>query len=362
MLPPKINITVLVAPLDWGLGHCTRCIPLIAYLNERGCKVLLATEGAPAKLLSQEFPELTLLPLKGYRIRYSSAKRWFSAKILWQLPKIVLSIKNEHKWLKRAVQEHQIDIIISDNRYGLHHPETTSIFITHQLQVQTPFAWAESMVQQRIYKYINRFHACWVPDLRSETNLAGKLAHPFNLPAVPVFYIGPLSRMENQVYVEKKWDVLVLLSGPEPQRTMLENLILEQVKNRKDRILLVRGLPLSTDPMIVDGMEVINHLPSNQLQETIQQSAVVISRSGYSTVMDLCKLEKCSILIPTPGQTEQEYLAKYLSEKSWCYYYEQEGFDLSIALVAATNNPRKFPFIKMNDYKQALDDLLNLAK
>ena len=354
----KINITVLVAPLDWGLGHCTRCIPLIEYFQQSGCTVILAAEGAQAKLLQQEFPLLTVLPLQGYRIRYSKSKRWFAAKILWQLPKLLQSIKNEQIWLNRVVDEHKIDIVISDNRYGLHHPSIRSIIITHQLQVQTPFLWTEKIVQRRLFKFINQFSACWVPDAAGNFNLSGKLAHPHLMPAIPVVYIGPLSRMIKANDHTLPKDVLILLSGPEPQRTLLETIILSQVHSAEEKITLVRGLPLTTEHFNVVGVKVINHLPAAALNDAINKAELVICRSGYSTIMDLCKLMKKSILIPTPGQTEQEYLADYLSKKSWCLYFKQNEFNLMEAIKTSKLTPYYFPAIEMETYKKAIDDLL----
>ena len=195
MTDDKINIGVLVAPLDWGLGHCTRCIPIIRHLLLRGCRVVLAAEGAQAILLMQEFPSIQVLPLKGYRISYASSKRFFSLKIVWQIPKILIAIAREKLWLRKIIEIQNIDIVISDNRYGLFSAKTTNILITHQLQVQAPYKWTEKLLLLLLYSFINNFSACWVPDEKGNKNLAGNLSHPSTMPVVPVQYMGILSRL-----------------------------------------------------------------------------------------------------------------------------------------------------------------------
>jgi uncharacterized protein (TIGR00661 family) len=349
----KINITVLVAPLDWGLGHCTRCIPLVRYLIHRGCKVLLAAEGAQAKLLSIEFPSLEILPLQGYRISYSKSKRWFPFKIMGQLPKIVNAVRSEHLWLQEVVESRNVDVVISDNRYGLYHQQVSTVIITHQLQVQFPFKWMLQIGMRFLYKYINKFDACWVPDNMGEPNLAGSLSHPPVMPSVPVEYVGPLSRMEN-IQQAKRYDVLFLLSGPEPQRTLLEEKIKKQLQAFKGSAFLIRGLPMQEQSLGLAGnIHVINHLPSTELQQAIAESEMVVCRSGYSSVMDLCVMQKKMILIPTPGQTEQEYLAKHLHAQGLCLYFLQEEFELEIALEKASSFKFQQLAFRMDQYKKS---------
>lgn len=353
----KINITALVAPLDWGLGHSTRCIPIIRYLLHKGFRIVIAAEGAQEKLLRQEFPEVEFIHLHGYRISYSSSKRWFALKIFAQLPQILRSIRSEHKWLKHLVDRQKIDLIISDNRYGLFHPGVTGIFITHQLAVQAPAKWLRKMIQHFIYRYINRFSECWIPDNLPPNSLAGKLAHPQQLPALPVHYIGPLSRFEAENGSEKKHDVLVLVSGPEPQRSIFEQIVFSQIPALQQRVLVVRGLPQATESATCQGATVVNHLPAQELQAKISASSIVVCRSGYSTVMDLCALQKKAILVPTPGQTEQEYLADYLQQQGWCHAYHQNNFSLKAAIEKAGLGNFSFPKMPSEFFKSQIDKL-----
>lgn len=328
---------ILVVPLDWGLGHATRCVPIVRELLFRDCEVWLAGEGMQETLLKSEFPSLPFLPVAGYRIRYSRSAIGFFWSIFLQVPKIIFSINQEHKWLKKVRKEHKFDAIISDNRFGLYHRKIPSIFITHQLKIKSPLgAGSEKLLRQLNYRYINRFTECWVPDTKDEKSLAGGLSHPHLKPLVPVKYIGLLSRFEKNEPKEVEGHLLFLLSGPEPQRSILENKIINEVSHYNGTATIVRGLPsiLSVIPS-TSMIKFYNHLSAKQLNEEIEKAEWVISRSGYSTVMDLAKLQKKSILIPTPGQTEQEYLAKYLLERKQAFTVKQNEFSLMDILQKA---------------------------
>lgn len=328
---------LLVAPLDWGLGHATRCVPVIKDLINNNCEVWLAGEGAQEKLLREEFPSLPFLPLKGYRIQY--AKTGLPGKLLRQIPSILRSIKEENKWLKEQVSRHQFDAVISDNRYGLYHEKLFSVFITHQLCIKSSLGkWSERVLQKWNYKLIDRFNECWIPDEEGKNNLAGELSNPRKLPGIPVRYIGILSRFQRKDSEEIKDHLLIILSGPEPQRTILENKIIDQIVNYNGEATIVRGLP--TEKNIIPSTNTIhfyNHLSSEELNSEAMKAEFVISRSGYSTVMDIAALQKKSILIPTPDQTEQEYLADYLMKKKFTFFVKQKDFSLLKNIEEARN-------------------------
>ena len=326
---------LLVAPLDWGLGHATRCVPVIRDLLNNHCEVWLAGEGIQEKLLREEFPSLPFLPLKGYRIKYG--KSGVAGRILLQIPSILKSIKDENKWLKEQTNKYRFDAVISDNRYGLYHENIFSIFITHQLSIQSPFGkWSEKKLQQWNYKFINRFKECWVPDDEGEENLAGELSHPVNLPAIPLKYIGPLSRVEKKEIDQRKNHLLIIISGPEPQRTILEDKIIDQIVNYPGTATIVRGLPGEHNIIpSTNSIHFYNHLSSEELNNEMMKAEFVIGRSGYSTIMDIAALKKKSMLVPTPGQTEQEYLAKHLMKKNFAFCVDQNSFSLLKNIEAA---------------------------
>lgn len=344
-----------MAPLDWGLGHATRCVPVIKELLRQGCNVLLAGQGKQKALLQQEFSTLRFLPLPGYNIEYASSGWELAAKIVAQIPRILSAVKDEQAWLQKVVQEEKIAAVISDNRYGLYHPSIPCIFITHQLRIKAPFALAEDVLQELNYGYINKFSECWVPDAEGKNNLAGALSHPAQMPEVPVRYIGSLSRFSRTVANTPTDDLLVLLSGPEPQRTLLEEKLLEELAEYKKPVTLVRGLPDAPESLTAsENVSVYNHLPAADLAQKIKSASLVIARCGYSTVMDLAALKKRSILIPTPGQTEQEYLAKHLMQKNLALCIEQKKFRLKQALPFAETFRYQFPDASSNALEQTV--------
>jgi uncharacterized protein (TIGR00661 family) len=353
--------TILIAPLDWGLGHAARCIPIITELNESGHNVIIAAEGPVKELLQQEFPRNLFVPLEGYKIKYSKSAFWLPAKLLIQLPQILLIINKEHSWLKKVVREYKIEMVVSDNRFGLFHKTVPSVYITHQLFIKTGNLFSEKMAQ-RIHRWIiEKFTECWVPDFETENAIAGELSHPAKGSA-NVKYIGCLSRFKKVEHREKENKLLILLSGPEPQRTIFENLLLRQVENFKGKIILVRGLPcnINTAPVHSHKTDFIfkNHLPAQELCNVIQQSELVLCRSGYTTVMDLIKLQQKAILVPTPGQTEQEYLATYLYSKNIFYSVPQQSFDLLSAIKKSEQFSYKIPEVDMQLFKKVVHEII----
>jgi len=354
------NPLVLVAPLDWGLGHATRCIPIIRSLLDQDSRVIIASSGPALILLQREFPNLPCLSLDGYNIHYSHKRAWLTFTLLSQVPRVLLTIWKEHRWLKKVVSQYDIDAVISDNRMGLFNRTVKSIYITHQLEIRTGNRVLNGFARKLHYWFISKFNECWVPDLASENNLAGGLSHPARLPATDTRYIGPLSRFQ-YVETEKKYDLAIVLSGPEPQRTVFENIILKTVDRIKKKIILIRGLPVSSSDNtgMPPFIETKDHLRADELNRVILQSELVIGRSGYSTIMDLVSLQKKAVLVPTPGQTEQEYLARYLSASGLFCSMAQDHFSLEEALKAAERYSYSPRFIEPVIYKKEVMRLVN---
>lgn len=348
------KLKVLIAPLDWGLGHTTRCIPLAHSLVELGVTVFFAGNEQQKELLQREFPNNPFLHLAGYNIRYSKTAAGLTWKLATQLGRIRKTIRYEHDWLLQQAKEHGFDAVISDNRFGLWHPFIPSIFITHQLAIQTPVKWAQKLVQKINYRFIDRFSACWVPDMPGTINLAGVLSHPVKMPRIPVSYIGILSRLKPLQTGKVPGHLFVSLSGPEPQRSLLEKSILTQLGNYQGRVIVVRGLPGNAKlPPVPPHIVIHNHLDTAAYNQVLCAAGMVISRTGYSTVMDIMAAGQKSILIPTPGQTEQEYLAEYLVKKQLALCYTQQQFNLEESLVAAaTFNYQKIPAVPI--YKEII--------
>ena len=320
---------ILVAPLNWGLGHATRCIPIIKALVEAGHQPYIASDGVALALLQKEFPDLPSFELPSYKITYAEKGKNFKIKMIWDSPKVVKAMANEKKAVKKLIKEHQLEGIISDNRLGAYSKKVPSVFITHQLNVLSGnTTWMSSKAHQKI---IRKYDACWVPDVKGKPNLTGKLGH-LKKEKFTVEYLGPLSRFERQE-TEFVYDLMVLLSGPEPQRTLLENKILSELKSFSGNVLFVKGKieteqtneQLKTD---TGRIALYNFMQSQELQQALNKSSKVLCRSGYTTVMDLAKLEKKAFFIPTPGQYEQEYLAKRLQKQGLVPFCTQEDFKL----------------------------------
>jgi predicted glycosyltransferase len=336
---------ILIAPLDWGLGHATRCIPVIQLLKDSGFEVIIAAGNAPKALLQQEFPDLQYIDLPGYSIRYTKDKRLLPLKILWQAPKILFNIYREQRWLQRFIATCQPDIIIADNRFGLYSKLVPCVFITHQLSILAPIKWIQAFIQKINYWCINRFTVCWVPDFEdANNNIAGQLSHPAIKPAIPVQYMGMLSRFtQDQPVTSHKFKYLFLLSGPEPQRTLFEEKVMAVLPFIEAPCCILRGLPAIQNTIDVpDNCVVYNHLATDALEQLILQSQLVVCRSGYTSVMELVAMHKMALLIPTPGQTEQEYLARHLQELEWFATCNQED-DLLKAIHNALTTKYHLP-------------------
>jgi uncharacterized protein (TIGR00661 family) len=322
----KVKKRILVAPLDWGIGHSTRCIPVINALISNNYEVILAADSRPLHLLITEFPELEIIRFEGYNIKYSKYLP-MSLSIIFQIPKLLWNIKKENAALEEIIKEYRINGVISDNRFGLYSSKVPCVFITHQLQIQSPYFMGS--IRHFNYKYINKYSACWVMD-DEKINLAGNLSKPNSLPN-NTQYIGIQSRFEKQK-AKKKYDFLAIVSGPEPQRTILEKGLVNALKDRTEKSLIVLGKPELNTSDKIGNLSLKSHLNAKELNTAILQSDLIICRPGYSTVMDLAKLEKKAFFIPTPGQTEQEYLVVNFMSKGICYSQKQSDFNFELAL------------------------------
>ncbi|MEO8150066.1 MAG: glycosyltransferase [Bacteroidia bacterium] len=339
---------ILVSPLNWGLGHATRCIPVINELINNGASVSIAGDGESLRLLKQEFPQQTFFELPSYNITYSSGDSMVF-KMLANFPKIRKAITAEHDELKAIQNQNHFDIIIADNRYGMYHEETYNIFITHQINIQVPkhLKWLQPLLLNYNLKQISNFKECWIPDFEGDENLSGDLSHNCKLPGNS-YYIGALSRFGSSKpevgslksdsdvpgsdfrLPTSHFNLLVILSGPEPQRTIFEKIIIAQLKTSSQKTLIVQGLTNNFETkQLSENAWAVSYLTSETLFQKIKEAELIISRSGYSTIMDLAVCGKKAVLVPTPGQTEQEYLAEQFQEKNIFYSCKQPDFDLN---------------------------------
>ncbi len=345
---------MFVSPLDWGLGHASRLVPIISELRKQGHFILLGTEPKTAAFLKEIFPDILHIQLKGYGIKYGKNKiHW---KLLLQIPQIKLAILREHFHLRKIVKEYQIDTVISDSRFGLWHKKTQNIIVSHQLQILYPQKmWVYGKLLNLTNRLLlNRFDVCLIPDDENH-RFSGLLSQ--NKAINTQQFIGLLSRFslqnKNSTTIQN-YDLVFVFSGPEPQRTIFEENVINQLKNTLYSALLISGQPEKNySQQLTANIKKVSHLSDNEFAVTLQQANIVFSRSGYSSLMDYAALGlKQIVLIPTKGQTEQEYLAEKFSNDNRCFAIEQEIFSLQEAIENVKSysgfNPKESVFFEEN--------------
>jgi hypothetical protein len=323
---------ILISPLDWGLGHTTRCIPLIKKLLERGHQITVACNELQKTVLQTFNLKVSYVFLEGYNVAYSKNNR-LALKIMTQIPRIMNVIKAENNWVQQYVKENEVDFIISDNRFGFYHPQIESVYITHQINIQS-----NALLNPILFKLhdvmIKNFHHCWVPDTPNNS-YAGELSLTKNKSNR---YIGLLTRFEKSLnesddeeLESKKFEFGVLISGPEPQRSMFEKQIIDVFSKVSSKIVVISS---SSQYQINDLTEkiTIETLPNPTLfLQLISQSEKIILRSGYSSIMDFAVLQKPLYFVPTTGQTEQEYLAGFHKKNNSIGWCKQENFKIPMS-------------------------------
>jgi len=485
----KPSINVLICPLDWGLGHATRCIPIIRELINHNANVMIAADGSSSELLQKEFPGLRHLCLHGYRIKFSKYLP-VGVRLAIDVPRILLRIIKEHILLAQLIKDHDIDMVISDNRYGLWSKKAYSIFITHQPNIIPPslLEFSAPLLRQVTRFFISKYNECWIPDSESVDNLSGKLSHGYPLPS-NVRFIGLLSRFDKEadallkrtvmdsapqkdrtdktsalqeegtgkafdplsdeavtesdtkikgtsttsasikevkekesafvsdeavtesdtkiietsttsasmkeerakesafltnesvtasdtkteetqrtqaaiaVVPAKRYDIVAIISGPEPHRSIFENKLIHELQEYPVKSLLLRGITgIGQNKRTIKYLTIVDHLTADELSAVLMTGPVVICRAGYSTLMDLAFTGNRLICIPTPGQTEQEYMALCGAEKNRLVYAKQKDFSINqcINLINKTNVPEYTS--NTPDYKQVITDILNKIK
>ncbi|MCA0152123.1 glycosyltransferase [Winogradskyella vincentii] len=343
---------ILVAPLNWGLGHATRCIPIIKALLDYNFEPIIASDGDALELLKKEFPELNAIELPSYNITYPKKGKGLRKKLLSDSPRFMKTIKKERRLIKLLAETEGLSGIISDNRFGVRAKDIPTIFITHQLKVLSgSTTWLSTKLHQNI---ISKFDECWVPDHKGANNLSGDLGHG-TFDKIQLKYIGPLSRFQKQK-TNKIYDLIVLLSGPEPQRTILEQKLLNELEHFNGNVRFVRGLiKNSQTKQTQNNLTVYNYMTTQELEKSINESALVLSRSGYTTIMDLAKLEKKAFFIPTPGQFEQEYLARRLKDDKIIPSCNQDDFKIEML-----NSIEDYSGFKSSPFQTDYENLFSL--
>lgn len=337
----------MISPLDWGLGHTSRCIPLIKILLDKGHRITVACNEEQQSILEPIFNTVKFTFLEGYKIVYP-VNSWMAFSMTMQSPKVISAIKKEKKWIKEYVKTNPQDMIISDNRFGFFHKRIESVYITHQINIQGPSLFKPILYS--VHKaYIDNFHHCWIPDTPSN-ELAGDLSKT----KIKRFkFIGPLSRFKTELPENKnpKYKYLAIISGPEPQRSVFQKMIETSFVHSDEKCAIVGAKYFEKGKKVAGNVELFSHLHPEEFYQLIADSERVISRPGYSTIMDFSILQKPIYFVPTPSQTEQEYLAKLQKKKSGINFSAQNKFkiptDDQFGLVAKPESTQKERLLKV---------------
>lgn len=300
---------IIVAPLNWGLGHATRSMVIIDQLLRAKKEVIIASDGIALTLLKKEYPQLETWALPSYNINYKGKS--FLWSMLLQSPKVLKAIQDENQFLKKKIIDSEVDLIISDNRYGIYHRDIESIMLTHQLSPFFPSKIQRKTATTIITKLLSPFDKIWVPD-NTQQSLSGTLSE--SKEKNNIHYIGALSRLQLVADKIKDIDVLAIISGPEPSRSNFELKLIKFLESLPGKHVIIRGTDQERNDKSAK-IEMIDLADKKQIETYINRAKVLLTRSGYSTIMDLAEARQKKYIVPTPGQTEQEYLAEYLDGK-----------------------------------------------
>lgn len=351
---------ILICPLEWGLGHAGRMIPVASELLAAGNTVFIGSGDEQLDFFRNETEGLKYIRFPGFTIRYS---RWLPQYlvIFLKTPAFIYQTIKEHRLLKRIIKEYSIDIVISDSRLGLWNRNIKTVFVTHMMRVPHPkgLRFLENAGHSFTRRFFTKFNYCYIPDLPGEYNLSGKLSHNVDLPS-NVRYIGILSRFAKEPLMPeppvKKYFCTVILSGPEPQRTILKQKMIALLSRFDKQSVILEGKPGEKNSIVASGTIIfISHLPAREMGRIILESEHIVTRSGYTTLMELVSLGKSALIIPTPGQSEQEYLAELMAEKGWFSFLRQDKLKADITLPSTDS---KWPDGLIHESSRLLADAL----
>ncbi|MBW6458185.1 MAG: hypothetical protein K0B52_03390 [FCB group bacterium] len=328
------NKTVIYAILNWGLGHATRSAPIIRRLINDGNRVVIISHGQALTLMKEQFPECIFRDIRDKNIQYASNGIMFVFKIVSQFPKMVLGWEYERRKMRELEKEFHPDLVMTEMRLGFWSKNIPSVLITNQLRFFLPpgLKWAEILGEWFNFLVFRHFDHIFVPDIAGEPNLLGDLCHKGRIAKHPnVRFVGCLSSITpDDNPPEKDIDLLISISGPEPQRTMFEEIVLSRIADLSGKVVITLGSPGREGITEFDNgrITIYPHLDRGTMANIMQRAKFVISRSGFSTVNELFVLRKSAMLVPTPGQTEQEYIARHFHRQGIFHYCRQEDLDL----------------------------------
>jgi len=359
------NKTIIYAIIDWGLGHVTRSTPIIKQLINDGNNVILVSYGKALAMLRREFPECEIREVRDTQIAYPKFGWMFVFKMVAQVPKMLIGWHHERRQVKKLIKEYKADMIITEMRLGFWSKKIPSVLITHQLRFHLPkgLKWAAIFGEWFNRIVFKHFDYVFVPDAEGIPNLSGDLSHNSSISKHPkVRYIGCLSSVVPDEHPpEKDLDLFISISGPEPQRTQFETIVMSQLNDAPGKIAVTLGKPGDDDNIIKqdDNVTVYDHLDRKEMAGMMQRANYIVCRSGYSTVMELLALNKPALYVPTPGQTEQEYLAGYYKDEGLYDFCPQNELDLKRIKIDDKPEPgkRNIPLNRLDKINELLESL-----
>lgn len=330
---------VLISPLNWGLGHASRDVPVIRELLRNHHEVTIAAGGNALQLLQREFPSCRCIDFPDYPLANNKG-RFFFPRFTAHVPALIKALSEERKNLSRILAENDYDLIISDSRPGVYSGCVPSVQISHQVHQSFPFiVWPIELIALYVNgRGFKKFNSVIIPDNPPGPNsLAGKLSRTTGTGTKKISYYSGILASIPKVSSQKKTDFLFLISGMEPQRTALEKILLPQVKDLPGKKVVLLGKPSDTRVTEADDDTMVySYVTYQEKAELMSGSKFIVCRSGYTTMMDLAEIGlKSGLFIPTPGQWEQEYLSSYYRRMGWFTSREQGGLHLVKEIEAA---------------------------
>ncbi len=348
----------IYALCTWGLGHASRSLPVIRALINEGHEVTILTSGRGLRMLRNELGDSAeFMDIVSYPEPYTQGRFSFYLKFSAKVPSMIRTFRKEHEIVKKLLAEKKYHRIISDNRYGVYSRSIPSFLITHQLRLIAPkrIGFIERIGERFVASHDEHFDTFIVPD-DEEGTLSGDLAHNLKyLPKNKILYSGPLSDFSRKE-TKQDIDLLISISGPEPQRSLFEKMVFNEQKHFPKNTVITLGKSETFREGHWKKARVYTYLSKEEREDIMNRSKLILSRSGYSTIMDLAVLGKRAIFVPTPGQTEQEYLSRYHMEKGTYFSMEQEVFSLKKAL----SESKGYGGIRM-DSKRSVERIMDLV-
>ena len=299
---------ILFSALNWGYGHVMRSLVLLKKLVKQGNKLYVVGTDEQITLFKTEGLEASYIHQEGYPFQFGGNGN-FSLDLFKNLSALKQHFVREQKNVEQLCADFAIDLVIADQSLGVFSRKVPSILITHQLNL--PLSWWEKPAQAFYNKQLKNFQQIWIPDQAPPNNLAGRLSETNRK---NVTYIGWLSRFTEIPKVDKQFDVGVLVTGPQPYAQQFFEEMCKRFENSPEKVFIIyNGTNLRTHKNIV----IFQHQATAEMAELLCSAKLLITRSGYSTLMDLYALGIRNVeLHATPGQAEQLYLKKnWLSSK-----------------------------------------------